>query len=418
MAQKNKLKTFFLCITISVIWCANSIATDFLMHELWKGKIVNRKITDMKSIDVDKNGIKELVIISNYSSPLGNYKVKLGSYGKIIIYEWNGNALVKKWEQPEITTSISSTVVSSGDQEYLEIGTFSLNILNYKNGDYFLNPIKKSMALSWPNERILAIGSLVSRGHQDIIVTGYNEGKNYYIRLRDAKNPNYVLWTSLVLRKSSGIAIFGDFNRDGEKELLFEGGFWVYPEGKGFRSVEITSHKKSKYNTVLPLFGALSSDSDSVYFKTGETTKKDFDEVFYLEPAAYPYDVGSNLVKAIWKDGRFESENILSDKSSKNKELIGYKNLYLLDINNDGLDEIILSEVRGDLKSGEEEPEIINRRDVIQIIKWDGRKYKKIWSSQPLGEITQILIDDVTGEGRKEIIVGNAKGEIHIFGQK
>jgi len=99
------------------------------------------------------------------------------------------------------------------------------------------------------------------------------------------------------------------------------------------------------------------------------------------------------------------------------KRAAGYDNLNLEDIDNDGLDEIILSEIRGDLVRTEEEPYISNRRDVVEVIKWNGKEYKKIWTSKPLGAITQILIDDVTGDGKKEIVVGNEKGEIHIFGQ-
>jgi len=42
---------------------------------------------------------------------------------------------------------------------------------------------------------------------------------------------------------------------------------------------------------------------------------------------------------------------------------------------------------------------------VIHILKWNGKEYKIIWSSKPLGEIRQILVDDITGDGKKEILL-------------
>ena len=144
---------------------------------------------------------------------------------------------------------------------------------------------------------------------------------------------------------------------------------------------------------------------------------KDFEELFFIDALYY----GGPIYKATWKKDKFDVQGIMSSNSfEKDKGETGYENLNLDDIDNNGFDEIIISGVRGDLVETEEEPFIKNRRDVIHILKWNSKEkeYKKIWTSNPLGEITQILIDDITGDGKKEIVVGNAKGEIRIFGQK
>ncbi len=400
----NEMKKAYLLIIIISLIAFYSYAITFSIKEIWNGKTERRAITQLNAIDINKNGIKEVVVVCNYSSPLGKYGIDLGSYGYMKLYEWNGSSLVKKWGHPEITKGITASIVKAGEQEFLEVGTFSLNILNYKDGKYSLEKIEKSMKLSWPNEEPFAKGSFVKRGFEDIIVTGYFEKKNYHIRFREAKKPDHILWTSPILKKGSGMVVFGDFNKDGEIELLLESGYWIYPDGKDFKMVEIKSYRESKYGTMLSLFPRDAGKS----LKAGRTTSKDFDEIFFIEELLY----GGPLFKAVWQKDKFEFEEIL-----QSKKIVGYDNLNLSYIDNDGLDEIIISEIRGDLIETEEEPFIKNRHDVIHILKWDGKEYKKIWTSQARGAITQVLVDDVTGDGKKEIVVGNDKGEIYIFGQ-
>ena len=412
-----------ICCIVAVIFFVYFNCTDALassIKQLWKGHTEKRAITYLIAIDINKNNIKELVVICNYSSPLEKYALSYQTYGYVKLYEWNGSTLVKKWEYPEITTRPSVSIVKSGNQEFLQVGTFSLNVLRYKDEKYFLEKLNKSMKPYWPNERIFAKGSFAQRSSEDIIVTIYSENRNYHIRFREARNPNTIIWTSPVLRKGSGAIVFGDFNKDGKIELLMESGYWVYPDSKDFKIVDIKSHKKSEYGITLPLFKVVGTSEPGIkYFKSGRTTNKDFDDVFYLEPSPYPYDYGDYLIKTTWKNDRFEYEKILSaKKTTKSGEFMVFKNFDLVDFDNDGLDEIIVTEASGKFVPTEEEPGITDYKERILMLKWNGKKYETVFATQKFKGNTSLLIDDITGNGKKEIVVGNEKGEIYIFGQK
>lgn len=413
-------KSFYSAIFWLVIFYGVSFALNIPAEQIFEKAIEKRPITEMKAVDINKNGIKEIVIVCNYTSPIGKYSIDLGSYGFMKIYEWEGNSLIKKWELSEITKSISTSIVSSGNQEVLQVGTFSLNVLRYKDGKYSLEGINKSIEPQWPNERIFANGSFVKNSSKDIIVTIYAERRNIQIRFRDAKNPSNILWTSPILKKGSGAIVFGDFNKDGKIELLMESGYWVHQDDNSFKIVEIESHKKNKYGTDLPLFKVVgTSDPGIKYFKSGITNNRRDVDIFYLEPSVYPSDFGEHLIKATWIKDKFAYEKILSaKKTAKDGKFTAYNKVDLADIDGDGIDEIIVTEGSGKFVPTEEEPRIEDYKERILMLKWTGQKYETIFATQKFNGNIQTLIDDVTGDGRKDIIVGNAKGEILIFGEK
>jgi hypothetical protein len=407
-------------VVILLIVCFNCIDTfAFYFNEIWKGHAEKRAITDLKAIDINKNGIKELIVICNYSTPLEKYALSHETYGYIKLYEWNSSTLVKKWGYPEITIRPSASVVEVDDQEFLQVGTFSLNVLHYKNDKYILEELNKSKKPNWPDERIFAKGSFAKKSSKDIIVTIYSENRNYHIRHREARIPNTIIWTSPVLIKGTGAVVFGDFNKDGKIELLMESGYWINLEGKDFKINEIKNYKKNEYGTPLPLFKVVGTSEPGVkYFKSGRTINKDFDDVFYLEPSPYPYDYGEYLIKAMWKKDRFEYEKILSaKKNTKSGEFAVFKNFDLVDLDNDGLEEIIVTEASGKFVPTQDEPGITDYKENILILKWNTKKYEMVFTSHKFKGNTSLLIDDITGDGKKEIIVGNEKGELYIFGQ-
>ncbi len=423
------------------------------IRELWKGKS-DYSIDKFLAVDMNKNGTKEVLVLS------GGKKIKL--------IEWDKNTFINKWQPPEFKTGVNFEYYDFTDslwikefnpaysqeydrlskcrkslllsfppkfdkpEEYSKYDAFLkglekekcgktdsqikpvfLHILLYKDGKYVLKKIEDSIMPFLKNEKYITSGSFQKKSVKDVIVTS-EQAQEYYIYLRDTKPPYNLLWKSLFkIYKYEGVAIFGDFDNDKKIELLFipyeeDKGYWISQVQNVYRVKEIKSFRKSLYKTTLPLFPLYSGNPEK-YLKIGRTTSKDFDEVFFVEPAEVLYSGG--LFKAIWNNDRFEFKDILYG-------LHGLDNLTVTDIDDDGLDEIIISDVRGDLVREEEEPYLENRRDVIHILKWDGKKYKKIWTSKSLGLITQIIVDDVTGDGKKEIIVGNDKGEIHIFGGK
>ncbi len=401
--MKNRLIQIF-CIILLFSFNPNIVYGSF--KEIWKGNF-NKKIEKLFVRDLNKNGVKEILILCEYKN--------------LKLLEWKKNAFIVRWQSPEFVRAV--------DFEYFEFNNFLFikkydpqygpiipQTLLYKKGLYLLEDIKESLIPFWKDEEYVTTESFKKRGANDVIITFSKVGnlRDVYLIIREAISPNRLLWMSdFKIDKQVGVQIFGDFDGDKKIELLLITGgtknYWINREGDEFRNKLIKRYIKDKAE---PLF--LLNPINQKFLKAGRTVSKDFDELFFIDALYY----GGPIYKATWKKDKFDVQGIVSPQYfEKKKGETGFENLNLADIDNDGLDEIIISGVRGDLVETEEEPFIKNRRDVIHILKWDGKKYKKIWTSKSLGLITQIIVDDVTGDGKKEIIVGNDKGKIHIFGQ-
>ena len=229
------------------------------------------------------------------------------------------------------------------------------------------------------------------------------------VYLRDAKQPSRLLWSSkFEIDRQSTIIRFGDFDNVNRIKMLIitdsASSYALNKEGSEYSVTEIRRYAQGRAVPLLPLDPLKPSRNvkvgRSIYAK---------DELFFINRVK-PFSYG-DLFKVFWQEQGIQLVGISFPKS------IGFDNLNLADMDSDSVDEIVLSEVRGRV-GGREEPAVKNRRDVVHIIRWNGKEYVKMWTSKPLGEITQVLVDDITGDGKKEIIVGNARGEIHIFGQK
>lgn len=377
--------------------------------KLWEAKSEN-KIEKIFAIYLDKNKIKEITVLSKCK--------KLGRCEKLELYSWDRGTFVKRWQSSEVQEGIDIKYYDFNNLLLIKIynspnKTIIPYELSYKDGKYELKETENAQIPFLQYENYVTSGSFKKKGDHDVLITSEG-GLELRLNIREAKPPYRLLWTSpFKIYKYEGIHVFGDFNGDNKLELLIipyreTEGYWISLNGKEFEVKGIKSYRKSKDNITLPLF-PVNAMYPEKYFQAGRTTSKDFDEICFIDENLY----GGPLYKAVWQKDRFKIEEILSTKG-----ITGYDNLNLADIDNDGLDEIIISEIRGDLVETEEEPFIKNHHDVIHILKWNGKKYKKIWTSQSLSAITQILIDDVTGDGKKEIVVGNEKGEIYIFGQK
>ena len=403
---------FILSLFVSLIICfncSNILMADDSFKKLWKAKSEN-KIEKIFAIYLDKNKIKEILVLSKCK--------ELGRCEKLELYSWERGTFVKRWQSSKVQEGVDIKYYDFNNLLSIKIynslnKTITSYKLSYEDGKCELKETKNAQIPFWQGENYVTSGSFKKKGNHDVLITSEGE-LELHLNIREAIFPYRLLWTSpFKIYKYEGVHVFGDFNGDKELELLVIPyretiGYWLSSKGKEFEVKEIKSYRKSKDNITLPLF-PINAMYPEKYLQAGRTTSKDFDEIYFIDENLY----GGPLYKAVWQKDRFKIEEILSTKG-----ITGYDNLNLADIDNDGLDEIIISEIRGDLVETEEEPFIKNHRDVIHILKWNGKKYKKIWTSQSLGAITQILVDDVTGDGKKEIVVGNGKGEIHIFGQK
>lgn len=376
-------------------------------NELWKINLRD-EIQSLLAMDINNNGIKEIIFMQN------------NSRRDLDIIEWDNKTFSSKWKIHERERSLSLHYYEFNNilliEKYKLREESNYYRLSYKDGEYLLT--KYDYVLPFKSEEVVASGSFKDGDAKDVIVISKGI-REKHIYLRETKSPYKLLWTSpFKINKYEGVYIFGDFNGDNKIELLVVPykevkGFWISLKGKEFDVKQINSYRKNEHYTTLPLFPVNVMHPEK-FLKAGRVASKDLDEIFFID--AYVY--GGPLYKAVWKKDRFEVQPILSHESfEKDKGAVGYENLNLADVDNDGFDEIIISEIRGDLIETEEEPFIKNRRDVIHILKWDKNGYKKVWTSKPLCRIKQLLVDDVTGDRKKEIVIGNDKGEIYIFGQ-
>ncbi len=385
------------------------------IKELWKGDFGD-EIREIFAIDINNNSIKEILLIHNEANK------------KLSIMERDKDSFKKRFQFHEPKYTLHFRYYDFNN--LLLVEKFSLNekkqfyTLSYKNGEYALTKIEDAQIPLWQTGKYITSGSFKKRDAKDMIVTtniitsGMKPEGHLYLSVD--MRPYNILWTSpFTIYNYRVVPLFGDFDKDKKIELLVttddRKNYWIYQEKDEFKVKEVKGHVKLNDRLTVPLFPLSSYTPEEKHLKAGRTTSKDYDEIFFI----FEHFYGGPLFKAVWRKDRFESQMIFPvGRPLIDKVAIGYNNLNLADIDNDGLDEIIVSEIRGDLVREEEEPYLENRRDVIHILKWDGKKYKKIWTSKSLGLITQIIVDDVTGDGKKEIIVGNDKGEIHIFSQE
>lgn len=94
---------------------------------------------------------------------------------------------------------------------------------------------------------------------------------------------------------------------------------------------------------------------------------------------------------------------------------VGYFDLQ--DVDDDGLDEVILLEETGKKHlPGEEGFAYTDTKDYIHILRWNGRVYEEMWVSPPYPKRgTRFLIEDIKNAGRKQLVVLTGHGTIEIW---
>lgn len=95
---------------------------------------------------------------------------------------------------------------------------------------------------------------------------------------------------------------------------------------------------------------------------------------------------------------------------------LGVGHFVVEDIDGDGLHEIILVEETGKVSFGHETVNYHDTKDYIRILKWDGEEYKTMWVSPPYNShYTKLLVEDIKGTGKKQLMVLLAGGTIQIW---
>ncbi|MBI5847538.1 MAG: hypothetical protein HZB31_06235 [Nitrospirae bacterium] len=156
-------------------------------------------------------------------------------------------------------------------------------------------------------------------------------------------------------------------------------------------------------------------------FYIGRTRSKDVEEYFgYRFVKAYdgdnmPIISGLELKKDM---SGFIQRDIQFATHTKN---LGVGYFDVKDIDGDGIDEIILVEENGEREYFEDGDVFFysDVKDYIKILKWTGKKYEVMWESPPYNKRgTKVLIDDVKGTGKKQLVVLTREGTVQIWEKK
>ena len=99
------------------------------------------------------------------------------------------------------------------------------------------------------------------------------------------------------------------------------------------------------------------------------------------------------------------------------KNSLGIGPFTLGDLDDDGLDEVIFIEETAKREgSGEHGFRYSDVADFVRVLKWDGKMYQLVWTSPPLAKRgSRILVDDVMGKSKKQIVIGTGHGTIQVW---
>lgn len=106
----------------------------------------------------------------------------------------------------------------------------------------------------------------------------------------------------------------------------------------------------------------------------------------------------------------------------RHEPFLGVGHYQVSDLDGDGRDEVIYVEQTGKRYwEGNADPRLVyaDVKDYIRILRWNGKTYDCVWTSPPYTDHgTKILIDDVKGDGKKQLIVFNMSGTVEIWERK
>lgn len=101
---------------------------------------------------------------------------------------------------------------------------------------------------------------------------------------------------------------------------------------------------------------------------------------------------------------------------------IGTGHLLVADLDGDGLDEVLFVEETGKrtvMGVADLWIQYRDTKDYIHILKWNGKEYQTMWVSPPYpGRGSKLIVEDVMGSGKKQLIVLNANGRIEVWERK
>lgn len=465
--MRTRLVTFLFFLIILCLACKIALSTSFaegawVFKKTYDGRpLINSPFFLISAADIDKNGKKEIIatdfgLFGNHIEEWKEWKEVPTRFYNLFVLEWEHGELAvklhKQWdmEKPKtreeqnkyffayeagqiMTWKIQNKVIVETIPPYLGLEWIDGKyMLREQQGWAQVEPLVGSWALTWlspscysffpnkrtwPQECIIGIRDFLGNGRPKIvtILEDKIDGRKYkqILRVRKSEPGFSIAWEMLLENgKYFGGPYEDKLNKDAKRFFLIElNGSWYSLEpqvkGSGYQLKPLPI-KKDDYMEIARY------DLPDIYLRS--TQKKGVDEYWGYRPIGehkiYPYPL---LRKVVLKPD--ESGFIREDIDFPHHEaFLGVGYFDLKDIDNDGLDELILVEETGNANSSDESVYFTNVKDYIRILKWDGTQYQTMWVSPPYAKRgTKFLVEDIKNTGSKQLVVFTPSGLIQIW---
>jgi hypothetical protein len=446
----------FVCLFLQPCWAKEP--WEFKLT--WEGPpLTHTPFFLMTTADLDKNGLQEIVVadFGRFGDKIGEWQRRKSPFYNLFVLEWDKKELKKKWakqwDMKKAKTDVEASKYFSayeakqisawsvGDRVVVETipPYFGLEwiggkfVLKEQQGPYNEAPLVGSWALpwltpacyesfinflSWPRECLIAIRDFSGKGKPKIVTILEDKvGEKQYkqkIRVRKFEPGFAIEWETTTPMR---FVLTDPLDRLNWKsaELLIRGfrtaSFYILSQDRGQSTYSLKT---------IPAQGAWDIelyDLPTLYLRS--TQKKGVEEYWgyhRVDLSTPERNVFKLLLKKVTlKPDRtaFVSEVI---DFPHHEPFLGVGYFDLKDIDNDGLDEVILVEETGKPVEGFERFEYVDVKDYIRILKWNGKEYQTMWVGPPMKERgAKVLIEDIKGIGKKQLVVLTGLGTVQIW---
>ena len=386
-----------------------------------------------KAIEKNENRliINLALSIADINNDMRN-EIAISGNGYMRIFEWNGATFEPKWQSTQFTYQY-------GYGQSTLPGISSLVTASYYSGKKLITDY-------------LFFAKTASKSAEIYKITGK---KDKYDLQKTSASPFNWFGLSGTCSDGSSAIIGYKFHQHGNYVVAYKwNGSVLVEKWKGalgtkvIASGEMLSMSKSMPNKSENVFlvqekqkiGILSCDNDKFELKEvgkesgpndlwrenrisygksmiGFTKKGSIGELWTVQYAENESDYPTKLYVSQFHGKKFSPFSSVNFKGV-NSDMIF--NMIITDVDNDGVGEIIGVEekVRKIMprKHPEDETDTFLVTSSLFLAKWNGKEYEVKWHRKAIDEkVRNITVGDVTGEGRKEIIITDNNGYFYVF---
>lgn len=444
---------------ISVIITIGCLSGLAMAQEPWKfkkteetGKLTENVFSLMAAVDINQNGVKELVVtdFGKFGDHIGEWK-RNGSEFNLWIMEWGNGKLNerwrKRWERKEsfranaaeqfAVWKMNESVLVETIPPYLGVNWNGHDYILKEQetwtkekptlGSFFLSFINSSCYFrfasqdTYPRECLLGLRDFYGNGKQRIVTLLKQELREantfkQTIRVRKLEADFPIEWEHDVDLEMGFVPDMpvNQLNHEKASKLMMyerKNRFWYILSLGGNGEYRLA---KTKIRELMPI-----SVYDLFDVKLRSTQNKELDEYWGYDRKAIPNPERNEFLLRLARvvlnpnQSGFAREDI---KIHEHEEFLGVGYFQVEDIDSDGVDEVILLEETGIKIPGNERFSYDDTKDFIHILKWNGSEYQTMWISPPYYRRgSKFLIDDIKKMGKKQLVVLTSSGTIQIW---